>query len=92
MAGSPVCKRCFVSGRVQGVYYRASAAGKARELRLSGYARNLADGRVEALACGAPAAVDEFVRWLWVGPSAARVTGVEVEDAAPPETSGWRVL
>jgi acylphosphatase len=74
-------KICWVSGRVQGVYYRGSAAQRARELGITGYARNLADGRVEVLACGEDAAVRAFIEWLWVGSSASRVTAVEVADA-----------
>lgn len=73
-----ICKRCLVSGRVQGVFYRASAARVAQRLGLSGYARNLADGRVEVLACGEPEAVAELIQWLWEGPSAARVTAVQM--------------
>jgi len=76
-----VCKRCFVSGRVQGVFYRASAARKAHELSIDGYARNLPDGRVEVLACGAPAAVEQFLAWLWVGSNASKVTDVATEHA-----------
>jgi acylphosphatase len=71
--------RCLVSGRVQGVFYRASAAHRARELGVEGYARNLDDGRVEVLACGSTEAVEAFVQWLWIGPSAARVTDVAIE-------------
>jgi acylphosphatase len=70
-----------VSGRVQGVYYRASTASQARRLGVTGYARNLADGRVEVLACGEPEAVDALCAWLWKGPPAARVSDVRVEDA-----------
>jgi acylphosphatase len=86
-------KLCWVSGRVQGVYYRGSAARRARELGVEGYARNLPDGRVEVLAYGAPEAVDTFVAWLWVGSSASRVTDVEVavadiDGAQPP--AGFR--
>jgi acylphosphatase len=77
-----ICKRCLVGGRVQGVYYRATAARRARDLGLSGYARNLPDGRVEVLACGDEAVVFAFVKWLWIGSSASRVTSVEVSDAA----------
>lgn len=77
-----ICKKCWVGGRVQGVYYRGAAARRARELGVRGYARNLADGRVEVLACGDDAAVQEFVDWLWIGPSASKVTSVEVADAA----------
>jgi acylphosphatase len=77
-----LCKKCLVGGRVQGVFYRATAARRARELGISGYARNLPDGRVEVLACGEDAAVDAFVRWLWIGSSASKVTSVEASDVA----------
>ena len=77
-----ICKKCLVGGRVQGVYYRATAARRAQDLAISGYARNLADGRVEVLACGQDEAVSAFVKWLWIGSSASRVTSVEVSDAA----------
>jgi acylphosphatase len=75
-----VCKQCLVGGRVQGVYYRATAAHRAQALGISGYARNLPDGRVEVLACGEASVVDEFVAWLWTGSSASKVTSVEVRD------------
>jgi acylphosphatase len=75
-------KICRVSGRVQGVYYRGTAVRRAREMGISGYARNLPDGRVEVLAQGADAAVAAFIQWLWIGSSAAKVTQVEVHDAA----------
>jgi acylphosphatase len=77
-----VCKKCLVGGRVQGVYYRATAARRARELGIHGYARNLPDGRVDVLACGDEEAVSAFVKWLWIGSSASKVTSVEVSDAA----------
>jgi acylphosphatase len=83
-----VCMRCLVAGRVQGVFYRATAAHRARELALAGYARNLADGRVEVLACGDAPAVDAFVKWLWIGSSASRVTAVEVSEAAADLAAG----
>jgi acylphosphatase len=78
-----MCKKCLVSGRVQGVFYRATAARRAQELGLQGYARNLADGRVEIMACGEERAVQAFVSWLWIGSSACKVSAVEVSDAAP---------
>ncbi len=76
-----VCKKCWVSGRVQGVYYRGATAERARELGISGYARNLSDGRVEVLAFGERHAVEAFVNWLWIGSSASNVTAVEVVEA-----------
>ena len=71
-----------VSDRVQGVFYRATAASRARELGIHGYARNLPDGRVEVMACGEEDTVSAFVKWLWIGSSASKVTSVEVSDAA----------
>lgn len=76
-----ICKKCLVSGRVQGVFYRATCAQRAGELGIQGYARNLADGRVEVLACGEERAVSVFVEWLWTGSTASKVTAVEVSDA-----------
>jgi acylphosphatase len=77
-----ICKKYFVAGRVQGVYYRATAAGHARDLHIKGYARNLPDGRVEVLAHGSEAAHEELVRRLWIGSSASEVTSVEALDLA----------
>jgi acylphosphatase len=75
-------KICWVSGRVQGVYYRGTTASRARQMGISGYARNLPDGRVEVLAQGTEAAVEAFIQWLWIGSSASKVTAVEVRDQA----------
>jgi acylphosphatase len=82
--------RCWVSGRVQGVFYRASAAQRATELGLCGYVRNLPDGRVEVLAVGPIEALRQFTDWLAIGPSAARVIEVRIEEdtaalADPPQ-------
>ena len=80
-----VVHRCFVSGRVQGVFYRASARHKAIELGISGYARNLPDGRVEVLMAGTPSALQAMTEWLHVGPPAARVLNVEVLEINPDD-------
>lgn len=74
-----ICVRCFVSGRVQGVFYRASARAQAQSLSITGYARNLPDGRVEVLACGDKEALDQFRDWLRQGPPGASVSGVSCE-------------
>ncbi|UXI67458.1 acylphosphatase [Tahibacter amnicola] len=73
--------RFLVSGRVQGVFFRASTRDEAARLGLRGYARNLADGRVEVLACGDAAAVDTLEQWLHRGPPAAKVESVRREPA-----------
>jgi acylphosphatase len=79
-----ICKRFRVSGRVQGVYYRASAAAEGKRLGLRGWALNLPDGNVEVLACGTARRVAEFAEWLQHGPRLAKVTSVEEspEDAS----------
>jgi acylphosphatase len=80
-----IAKRCLVGGRVQGVFYRATTAHRARELGLTGHALNLPDGRVEVLACGERDAVQALIEWLWTGSSASKVTAVEVRELAPGE-------
>lgn len=72
-----IVRKCIVGGRVQGVYYRATAAQRARELGIVGHAKNLQDGRVEVLAVGEANAVETFIEWLWTGSSASKVTSVE---------------
>jgi acylphosphatase len=78
-----ICRKALVAGRVQGVFYRATAAQRARELGIRGHANNLPDGRVEVLAYGEATIVDEFLKWLWTGSSASRVTAVDVQDLDP---------
>ena len=75
----PVAVRCMVAGKVQGVFFRASTREKARTLQLTGHARNLADGRVEVLACGAKEKVQVLKEWLRIGPPGASVSGVACE-------------
>lgn len=82
-----ICRRCFVSGRVQGVFYRASTREQALRLGLTGHARNLADGRVEVLVVGAPGTVDSLIQWLQIGPPAAHVTDVAVQEVDPIEVA-----
>jgi acylphosphatase len=78
-----VCRRSFVSGRVQGVFYRATCVRQAASFGVTGYARNLNDGRVEVLACGEAAAVEQYVAWLWEGSPSSKVTGVDTSDVDP---------
>ncbi|MGE0860639.1 MAG: acylphosphatase [Gammaproteobacteria bacterium] len=86
------CRRYQVSGKVQGVYFRASAREAARGLSLSGWVRNLADGRVEAVAAGAPQALAEFERWLAKGPPRAEVSAVVSETWQEDVAAGFEVL
>lgn len=66
-----------VSGRVQGVYFRASSQQIAIDHGLSGYARNLADGDVEVLMCGEETQVNKMLEWLKQGPPEAEVNNIE---------------
>ncbi|MCS5637990.1 MAG: acylphosphatase [Myxococcota bacterium] len=75
----PFRARVLVSGRVQGVFFRQSTLEHARGLGLSGFVRNLPDGRVEALFVGEERAVREAVAFVHRGPPAARVSAVEVD-------------
>ncbi len=68
-----------VSGKVQGVYFRASSQQVAIEHGLSGYARNLTDGDVEVLICGEKQQVDKMLDWLAKGPPQAEVVNVEAK-------------
>lgn len=82
--------KCRVSGRVQGVWFRAGTREQAQRLGLTGYARNLPDGSVEVLACGADNALSELKRWLQQGTAAARVDDLQCElsgQAAPADFS-----
>ncbi|RME35652.1 MAG: acylphosphatase [Gammaproteobacteria bacterium] len=71
------CRHYLVSGRVQGVWFRASTCERARELGLPGWVRNLPDGRVELVAAGPVERLKALEEWLWQGPPMARVTGVD---------------
>jgi acylphosphatase len=93
VADDEVAIRFTVSGKVQGVFFRASTAREAARLGIRGHAINLPDGRVEVLAVGTAAAVAELGRWLGRGPPAARVAAVErhaAGDAALDAGSGFR--
>jgi acylphosphatase len=84
------CKRFLVNGRVQGVWFRASTRDTAVALGLQGHAVNLADGRVEVVACGGPDALDRFEAWLHQGPELARVDAVLVENLPEQAVAGFR--
>jgi acylphosphatase len=86
-----------ISGRVQGVWFRASTREEALRRGLSGWVRNLPDGRVEAVFEGDRPALDAMLAWCRVGPPGARVAGVETgwaEAAGEPATGldGFTIL
>jgi acylphosphatase len=82
----------WISGRVQGVFFRGAAADEARMLAITGWARNLADRRVEIIAEGRRSALNALMAWAHDGPSAAHVERVEVEwSESRGEFSDFRV-
>lgn len=83
-------KRLVISGRVQGVGFRAWMVHKAQGLGVSGWVRNRLDGSVEALVAGDIAAVEELLRLCRRGPRMAQVVSIEEDMADPPEQFGFR--
>ncbi|MES2857767.1 MAG: acylphosphatase [Pseudomonadota bacterium] len=80
--------RFLVSGKVQGVWFRASTREVALRLGLRGHAKNQADGRVEVLACGDKSAIDQLSEWLQRGPPLAEVATVERQDGVAADDAG----
>jgi acylphosphatase len=78
-----IAKRFLVSGRVQGVGFRAFVAGRAQEREVAGFTRNLPDGRVEVLAQGSERDVGEMESALRRGPALSRVDDLQVLPATP---------
>ncbi len=70
----------FISGKVQGVFFRAYTKQKADELRVKGWVRNLPDGRVEAVFEGEDHKVDQMVKWCWEGSPLSKVENVEIRE------------
>ena len=81
--------RFLVSGRVQGVFFRASTRSEAQRLGLGGSASNLADGCVEVIASGSDESLSALERWLWQGPPSARVDDVKREIAPDRDFDGF---
>ncbi|MOA13568.1 Acylphosphatase [compost metagenome] len=86
-----ICLHGYVSGKVQGVYYRQSTQEEADRLELDGWVRNLADGRVEVLVEGEEVPVRELAAWLERGPADAQVTAVELEEQPLQGITGFIV-
>lgn len=86
-----VCRHGYACGRVQGVGFRQSTAMEAGRLQLSGWVRNLPDGRVEVLFEGEEGAVHSLAQWLAHGPSGARVVSLTLREHPLQDASGFEV-
>jgi acylphosphatase len=88
-----LAKHIYISGIVQGVYYRAALKHKAEELGVEGWCRNMEDGRVEAQVQGNAEAVEALISWAYDGPPAARVQDIAISDTQPEtlRTKGFEI-
>jgi acylphosphatase len=86
-----IAKRYFIRGRVQGVGYRYFAQRTATDLHVTGYTRNLDDGRVEVYAVGTVEELSELAGRLWKGPRFADVRGVEESDAGVQQYDTFQI-
>lgn len=83
------CVKCLISGRVQGVSFRAHTRHQALQFGLRGWVRNVPSGQVEVLACGPTVEVEKLIAWLWQGPAEARVADVRCEAISTPAPAGF---
>jgi acylphosphatase len=86
------CLHCFVAGKVQGVWFRAETKKQAEVFGVSGFVRNLPDGRVEVMIAGEEEQVLALRGWLERGPELARVDEVSEEVLGWKEYSGFKIL
>ncbi len=80
-----------IKGKVQGVFYRASAKEKAEDLGITGWVKNTREGFVETVASGDDKAVQQFIEWCKKGPSNARVDDVVVTEQSPEQLNGFTI-
>lgn len=86
------CFRYFVAGKVQGVWYRAHTQQQAQQLGVTGWVKNLPDGRVEVLACGDEQQLKALQEWLWQGPPRAQVNAVTLTELGCDEYSDFQII
>tara|TARA_A100001391_G_scaffold73142_1_gene47026 strand:- start:10878 stop:11153 length:276 start_codon:yes stop_codon:yes gene_type:complete len=79
-------KHCLISGRVQGVSYRYPAQQQAHQLGVTGWVRNLTDGRVELLIQGETEQLESMLKWAGQGPRFAEVTSLDISEQSPDQT------
>ena len=80
-----------ITGKVQGVFFRAETKKKADELKLSGWVKNCSDGTVEIFAQGDDAKLNEFEKWCKKGPPMARVYGIQAKPQEPSDFSKFEI-
>lgn len=88
---SKICRHCYVSGKVQGVFYRQNTKQQAKNLNLTGWVKNLTDGRVELVVCGDEENVNKLLAWLPEGPPSAKVDDIVTDELEYQEYTGFKV-
>jgi len=73
-----ITKQLIISGKVQGVFYRASAKKIADQMGVQGWIKNLANGNVEAVISGSEEQINQFIKWAWEGPPKSRVDHIDI--------------
>ena len=81
-----------ISGKVQGVFYRASAKEQAEKLKLNGWVKNTKEGNVEVLASGSEENLKKFTEWCKNGPDGAYITNVEVTNSDERTDQGFKIV
>jgi acylphosphatase len=87
-----VARHIYISGEVQGVFFRKGAREEASELGITGWVRNLEDGRVEIFAEGEDNQMQAFVKWCKKGPKLAHVSGFNIEEVKPEGHDDFKIL
>ncbi len=87
-----ICKLYTVSGRVQGVWFRAGTQKAANQLGITGWAKNLPNRKVQVLACGESAQIEKFIAWLHKGPLLAKITKITEEDIPVQNFSTFEIV
>ncbi len=85
------CVHLIVSGRVQGVFFRDNTRGKAKELELHGYAKNLPDGNVEIVAQGDEENINKLIDFIKKGPGIAKVEDLKIKHIEPENFKNFEI-
>ena len=86
------CTHLIVSGRVQGVFFRANVRNKANEMGLKGYAKNLENGDVEVVVQGDEGKINELIEFIKKGPGVAEVKGIEIKHKEPENFKNFDII
>lgn len=89
--GEVIGRSVLVSGRVQGVFYRASTVAEAKKLHLKGWVKNLSNGDVLIEAFGSPKNINDLINWCKQGPPLAEVTHIEIQEIPVREENEFKV-